>query len=73
MSILEQAVERVAAGNASTIESAIWSITYTEGYAHGRSDAHNGSGRDLQGATEGYAAGYARSYKWGITHPLMTT
>ena len=68
--LMEQARQRVAEGNASTIESAVWSITYSAGYVHGRSDAQAGTARDITGASEGYAAGYASGYRWGIAHPL---
>src|SRR6185312_14527693 len=69
MSITEQAVQRVAAGHSSTIESAVWSITYQAGYANGLSDGRNGSGGPESDAP-GYLAGYQRGYQWGIAHPL---
>ena len=70
--LLEQARQRVAEGNASTVESAVWSITYSAGYVHGRSDGERGTSRDIEGASEGYSAGYASGYRWGIAHPLPT-
>jgi hypothetical protein len=66
------AVQRVAAGTASTIESAVWSITYGDGYLWGRSDAHIGRPPDcLAKADEGYKAGYERGYQWTIDHPVL--
>ena len=70
MTLAEQAAQLVADGNASTIESATWSLTHKAGYVHGRSDAQAGTARDITGASEGYAAGYASGYRWGIAHPL---
>lgn len=70
MTITEQAAQLVAAGMASTIESAVWSLTHKAGYVHGRSDGQAGTARDITGASEGYAAGYASGYRWGIAHPL---
>jgi hypothetical protein len=70
MTITEQAARLVATGASSTIESATWSLTHKAGYVHGRSDAQAGTGRDITGASEGYAAGYASGYRWGIAHPL---
>jgi hypothetical protein len=67
--LAEMAAERVAAGGNDSIESAVWSITYGTGYLHGLSDALNGSGRCPADASEGYRAGYARGYKWGLDHP----
>jgi hypothetical protein len=67
--IMELAAERVAAGHNSTIEAAVWSITYQAGYAHGLSDARNGSGNPASDAA-GYLAGYASGYRWGVAHPL---
>lgn len=70
MTITEQAARLVAAGGASTIEAAVWSITHKAGYVHGRSDAQAGTRRDIEGASGGYAAGYASRYRWGAAHPL---
>lgn len=70
MTLQEQAAQLVASGGASTIESAVWSITHKAGYVHGRSDAQAGTARDITGAREGYAAGYASGYKWGAAHPV---
>ena len=66
----ELAEQRVASGASSTVEAAIWAITYQSGYVHGRSDGQDGTRRDITGASEGYAAGYERGHKWGVTHPL---
>lgn len=70
MTITEQAAQLVASDCASTIESAVWMITHKAGYVHGRSDGQAGAGRDITGASEGYAAGYASGYRWGLAHPL---
>jgi len=68
--LLEEAARLVASDCASSIESAVWAITYKAGYVHGRSDAQAGQGRDITGASEGYASGYASGYRWGLAHPL---
>ena len=70
MTLEEQAAQRVAEGSSSTVEAAVWSITYGAGYAHGLSDGRVGSGRDITGASEGYAAGYASGYRWGVRHQV---
>ncbi len=68
--LAELAAERVAVGGNDSIEAAVWSITYSTGYVHGRSDARNSSGSCPADASEGYRAGYTRGYRWDITHPL---
>ena len=68
--LLEEAARLVAGGCASTIESAVWTITRKAGYVHGRSDAQAGTSRDIRGASEGYAAGYASGYRWGVANPV---
>lgn len=68
MTLAEQAAQRVAAGHNSTIEAAVWSITYRAGYSHGKSDANARTFRDITGAAEGYRAGYARGYAWTTAH-----
>ena len=39
---LEKAQERFAAGHHSTLDAAVWSVTYQEGYRLGLRDAHDG-------------------------------
>jgi hypothetical protein len=71
--LAEMAAQRVAAGTAGSVASAVWSITHGEGYRRGLSDARNGSGdRCPASAPEGYRAGYASGYRWGTSHPLPT-
>lgn len=64
------AANRVATGGNDSIEAAVWSITYSNGYQRGLTDGRNGAGGLCPAdAAQGYRAGYARGYRWGTTHP----
>jgi hypothetical protein len=69
---LLKAQERFAAGHNSTLEAAVWSVTYQDGYKMGLRNARDGSSANAGGRMaelEGYRAGYAAGRKWGLTHP----
>jgi hypothetical protein len=68
--LTEAAANRVATGGNDSIEAAIWSITYSNGYQRGLTEGRNGAGGYCPAdAAEGYRAGYVRGYRWGTTHP----
>lgn len=72
---LLKAQERFHAGHSSTLSSAVWSVTYQEGYRLGLRDAHDGSSDHAGGRMaeiEGYRAGYAAGYRWGLAHPVAS-
>jgi len=69
---LLKAQERYAAGHNSTMEAAVWSVTYQEGYKMGLRGARDGLSAHAGGRMaelDGYRAGYAAGVKWGVGHP----
>ncbi len=68
---LDKAQERFAAGHHSTLDAAVWSVTYQEGYRLGLRDAHDGGAANADCGTmgDGYRAGYLAGRRWGLTHP----
>ena len=68
--LLEQAAQRVEDGGSDSIPAAVWAITFSSGYLHGRGDAHAGTSRSLAGCLEGYVTGYQRGYRWAQAHPV---
>jgi hypothetical protein len=68
--LTEAAANRVATGGNDSIEAAVWSITYSNGYVRGLAEGRGGAGGHCPAdAAEGYRVGYARGYRWGTTHP----